>query len=93
MTNAAFDSNNRPTIICASSTDGVTIVPIKANASNHGLKIDDNTTGSNNGNNGGNATVDENSINVWIAESSANDGTIVEVYGDAATGKVLIKST
>ncbi len=92
MSNAVHDSNGRSTIICAASTDGVTIVPIKANPMNHGLKIDDNTTGSDNGNNGGNAMIDENSVNVWIAESSANDGSIVEVYGDIATGKVLINS-
>ena len=91
MTNAAHDQNGRPTIICASSADGVTIVPIYVNvANNNGLMIDDNTTGSDNGNNAGNAMLDENSVPVWTALSSAGDGSIVEVYG--LNNKVLINS-
>ncbi len=92
MSNAGHDQNSRPTIICASSLDGITIVPILADPSTHGLKNDDNTTGSDNGNNGGAAMIDENQVSVWIAESSANDGAIIEVYGDLSTGKVLINS-
>lgn len=90
MSNAQHDQNGRASIICASSLDGVTIVPIKADPTTHGLKIDDNTTGSDNGNNSGIAIVDENSVAVWTALSSTGDGSIVEVYGDASTGKVLI---
>lgn len=93
MANAKPDENNRPTIICASKNDGVTIVQIKANPVNHGLEIDDGTTGSDNGNNLGVAMLDENSVPVWTALSSDGLGTVIEVYGDQATGKVLIKST
>lgn len=92
MSNAKKDENGRPTLICASNGDGITIVPIKANPANHGLKIDDNTTGSNNGNNNGNAMIDENGVAVLTALSSAADGKIIEVYGDPATGKILINS-
>lgn len=93
MSNAPRDNNSRPSIICASSADGLIIVPIKANPSNNnGLKVDDNTTGSDNGNNGGIAMLDENGVNVWIAMSSDGSDNIVEVYGDAGTGKVLINS-
>lgn len=92
MPNAKLDENSRPTIICASSADGVTIVPIKISPTTHAVSVDNNTTGSNNGNNGGNAMLDENSVPVWTALSSAGDGSIVEVYGDLATGKILINS-
>lgn len=90
MSNAYRDENDRPTIICASSADGTTIVQVTANPTNHGLSVDDNTTGSDNGNNNGVAILDENGVPVWTALSSAGDGSIVEVYADAATGKVLV---
>lgn len=90
MANAAHDQNDRPTIICASNTDGVTIVPILANPSNHGIKVNDSASGSENGNNQGNAMLDENGVPVWVAESSTNDGSIIEVYG--SSGMVLINS-
>lgn len=92
MANAPIDSSNRPAIICASSLDGTTIVPIKSNPSTHAITVDDNTTGSNNGNNNGVAMLDENSNQVWIAESSAGNGAIVEIYGNASNGKVLVNS-
>ena len=89
---AGHDENGKATIICASSLDGITIVPIKINPANHGLKVDDNTTGSDNGNNNGNAVIDSNEVAGWLAESSAGDGSLIEVYGDESTGKVLIDS-
>lgn len=92
MSNAGHDENGRTTIICASSADGVTIVPILADPTTHSLLNDDNTTGNDSGNNSGVAILDQNSVPVWTALSSNGDGTIIEVYGDAATGKVLIDS-
>jgi hypothetical protein len=92
MSNAKIDQNNRPTIICASKNDGKTIVPIQAKPTTHGLLNDDNTTGSDNGNNLGNAMLDENSNAVWTAMADDGSGVIVEVYGDQATGKILINS-
>ena len=102
MTNAYRDSNNTPTIIAASKNDGTTIVRVQINATNHGLKVDDNTTGSDNGNNKGNAARDDNFVPVFIAVSSqtatvngvnyVQGVTPVEVYGDPATGALLINS-
>lgn len=92
MSNAAIDENGRPAIICASKDDGVAIVSIMANPSNHGLKIDDNSSGSDNGNNNGAAMADQNGKAVWTALSSDGNGSVIEVYGDPATGKVLINS-
>ncbi len=89
--NAKMDENNRPTIIAVSSSDGITIKQGKANPTNNSLKVDNNTTGSDNGNNSGNAMLDENSVPVWTALSSAGDGSIVEVYADAE-GQILIDS-
>ena len=91
MSNAPLDENSRPTIICASNLDGITIVPIKCSAA-HEVFVDDDTTGSDMGNDLGNASLDENSRPVWTALSSAGDGSIIEVYGDPATGKILINS-
>jgi hypothetical protein len=90
--NAKHDENHRPTLIAVSLADGVTIVQGKAHPSKHALEVDNNTTGSDNGNNGGNAMLDENSVPVWMALSSANDDSIVEVYANADTSKILINS-
>lgn len=92
MSNAAHDQNNRPTLICASKLDGITIVPIKANPNTHGIMFDDGATGSNNGNNRGNAMIDENMVPVATALSSDGSGQIVEIYGDTSGGKILINS-
>lgn len=92
MTNARIDQNNRPTMIATLNTNGKSIVRITANvSSNNGMSINDNTTGSDNGNNSGVANLDENSNPVMTALSSAGDGTLVEVYADS-TGHLLINS-
>lgn len=92
MSNAGEDANYRPTLICASKADGVTIVPILANPTSHGVLNDDGTTGSDNGNNGGNSMTDGNMVSVAIALSSDGSGRIIEVYGDISNGKLLINS-
>jgi hypothetical protein len=89
MTNAKHDANARPTIICLSNIDGATTIPLLANG---GLNVSDGTTGSNVGNNGGNAMIDENSVSTWTALSSAGDGSIVNVYADGITQRLLINS-
>lgn len=93
MSNAKLDQNSRPSIICASKDDGTTIVPIIANPTTHEISVDDASTGTDNGNNGGAAMLDENGIPVWTALASDGSGTIVEVYADPATGKLLVDST
>lgn len=92
MASAKHDENARPTIICASKVDGTTIVQIKATPTTHLLKTVDGTGQTDNGNNLGNAMEDENGVSVWTALSSAGNGNIVEVYGNASTGAVLIKA-
>jgi hypothetical protein len=88
---AGIDENGRQTIICAYDGDGQTIVPLQANPTNHALEIEDGTTGTDNGNNGGNAMLDQNSRQVWTALSSADDGSIVEVYANSLN-QLLINS-
>ena len=92
MSNAKRDENNRPTVICASDNDGTTIVPIVADPNLHTLRCSDDVTGVDNGNNDGNAILDENSVPVWTALSSDGSGDIIEVYGDSITGAVLVDS-
>lgn len=92
MSNAQHDQNNRPTAIAVSSSDGRTIVQLQANPVNHALEIDDDTTGSDNGNNEGSAMIDENCISVFMAESSDGSGDLIEVYADPLTNKLLIDS-
>lgn len=92
MVNAYRDENSKPNLIAASKNDGVTIVPIQVDATNHSLVVNDASTGSDNGNNQGNAARDENSIPVLMAVSSADGVTPIEVYGDPLTGALLIDS-
>ncbi len=92
MSNAQRDENTRPTMSCASKNDGITIVPITANPITHALTAEDSSGGSDNGNNSNNAMLDENSVPVLTALSSAGDDTIVEVYGNPTDGSILIDS-
>lgn len=92
MSNAKIDENGRPTMIGVLNTTPTTIMQVKANSSNHALKINDGTSGTDNGNNGGNALLDENSFPVLMALSSAGTGALVEVYVDSA-GALMVDST
>lgn len=89
--NAPLDDNDRPGMICVLDTDPTIIIQAKADPTIHGLSVSDGTGGTDNGNNDGQALIDENSNSVWIAESSAGDGAIVEVYANSS-GEVLINS-
>lgn len=90
MTNASRDNNNVPTMISVLNTDGLSITPVKINPVNHGLKVDNNTTGSDNG--PARALRDENSIPTILAVSNADGVTPISLYVDA-TGKLLIDAT
>lgn len=92
MTNAYRDENNVPTLIATSNADGLAIVRVYANPTNHGLKINDAHTGTDHGNNSNIANRDENDVPVLIAVSSVDGFTPVEVYSDPATGQLLIDS-
>ncbi len=99
MATASRDQNNVPTLLAALSTDGTTPIKVKANASNHGLKVSDDTIGSDHG--VANAVRDENFVPVLLAVSSVTQTvggidyvqgvTPVEVYADS-NGNLLINS-
>lgn len=91
MSNAQYDQNGRATIICVSKNDGLTIIPAQADPVTHGLDTVTVTTGSDNGNNNGNAMIDENGISIWTALSSVDGKSIVEIYIDPVTKQVLTK--
>lgn len=93
MAVAKKDENSRPTMIGVSNVDGLTIVPLQAEPVHHGLEISDGSAGSDNGNNSGIAMIDENGVSVITALSSANNGTIIELYVDSVTKKLLTKSS
>ena len=84
MSNSKHDENSRTTLIATSMVDGSSIVQAVADSTTHKLLIHSAVGGADMGNNQGNAMLDENSVPVATAESSAGDGSIVEVYADAS---------
>lgn len=89
MSNASRDENSVPTLLGALNTDGTTLVRVKANASNHSLKVSDGSTGSDHG--PVNSPRDQNNIPALMAVSSADGVTPVVVYADSS-GNLLIDS-
>lgn len=89
MANAKRDENNIPTLLAVDEADGTTIVRVGVNPTNHGLEIDDNTTGNDFGT--PNAKRDENNVPALMAVSSADGVTPVAVYTTSA-GNLLIDS-
>lgn len=87
---AARDENNIPTLIGASSDDGTTPITVYADPDTHGIAVDDNTTGSDNGR--AVAYRDDNGVPVLLAVSSDDGVTPIEVYVDPVTHKLLIDS-
>lgn len=89
MANAPRDNNFVPTLLATLNTDGATLIPVKADATTHGLSVDDASTGSDNG-----PTVaprDENFIPALTAVSSADGVTPIVVYANS-DGKLLVDS-
>jgi len=89
MADAPRDANQVPAHIGVLNTDGLTVVPIKANPVSHGLKVSDGTTGSDNGPK--NAKRDQNQVTSIVATSSVDGVTPVVVYADS-NGNLLIDS-
>lgn len=89
MANAQIDDNGRQAITALLNTNGTTIARVYANPTNHGLKINDASTGTDQG--GDYANLDENGRPTLYALSSAGDGTFVALYTDS-DGKLLIDS-
>ena len=89
MANAQRDGNNVPSILAALDTDGQTLIPVQINPANFALKVDDNTTGIDNG--PATALRDENFIPTKMGVSSVDGITPVVLYADSS-GKLLIDS-
>jgi hypothetical protein len=91
MANAKKDGNYISTLLGVLNSDGSTIVPVQVNATNRALKVDDNTTGSDNGPSPSRALRDENRVPVFMAVSDVDGVTPVAIYADSE-GKLLIDS-
>lgn len=92
MSHAYLDENGVATIITISNSDGSTIVRNLIDPSTNRLMVNDGTSGTDQGNNFNNAYRDENDRPVWIAASSADGFTPIEVYSDPLTQRLLINS-
>lgn len=90
MTQAKRDQNNIPTILAVSETDGSTPVDIQAEASNHGVIVEDSTGGSDL--TGNNALRDDNGEPTIMAVSEDDGVTPVPLYADPITKALLINS-
>lgn len=84
---SVHDQNSVPSLIAVLSTDGKTIIPLKA--TNNTLDVKLGTTGSNNGPT--NALKDSNSVSTLVAVSSSDGVTVVPLYADSF-GNLLINS-
>lgn len=89
MTNAKRDQNNVPVLIGALNTDGKTIVSVQVSPTNNGLKISDDTTGTDYGPT--NAPRDNNYVPVLLGVSSVDGVTPVVIYADSS-GNLLVDS-
>lgn len=90
LADAAIDENGVRTLIAGWNVDGKTIIRVKANPSNHGLKVSDGTTGSDLG--PINDLRDQNFHPALMAVSSVDGVTPVVVYADN-DGNLLVQST
>lgn len=90
MVNAKRDGNNVTTLLSILNTDGITLSIVKINPVNKGLKVDNNTTGSDLGPN--RALHDENSVTTIQAVSNSDGSTIIPLYVNS-TGNLLIDAT
>lgn len=91
MADAKRDQNNVPTLLGTLDSTGASTVRVKVNATNHALKVSDNTTGSDNGPSPARALRDNNDVPALLAVSSVDGVSIVPVYADS-NGNLLIDS-
>lgn len=93
MTDAIRDQNNEPSKLGVLFSDGVTLVPIKRNASNGGMAV--NTTDTVDAailalyNNGKGIPRDSNGVPAWSAQSSTDSTVEYPIFVDA-DGAVLV---
>jgi len=90
MTNATRDENNKPAILAVLNTDGASVAPVEINPATHGLSVDNNTTGTDQG--PARALRDENFVPTMLAVSDIDGVTPVALYVDS-NGKLLIDET
>lgn len=81
------DQNNVTALGAALDSDGETVVAVLVDPAFHILKVNNNTTGSDNGRLP--AVRDDNQVPVLMATSSADGVSPVEVYADSS-GRLLI---
>lgn len=86
---APRDANRVPTALATLDRDGITVVAVQTNPTNHAWKVDDNTTGASKP--FVNAQRDANRIPAMWGVSSADGVTPIPVYCDS-NGTLLIKS-
>lgn len=86
---ASKDNNFVNTLTAVLNTDGATIVPLQADPVSHHLKVNDGTTGTDNGPN--RALRDGNDVPTMLAVSSADLTTPVALYADSS-GNLLISN-
>jgi len=89
--NAPRDKNRIPALLCASSSDGTTIVPIYADATTHAVVANIANTGSDHGI--PNAKRDQNSVTVLMGVSKTDGVTPVEIYGDPTTHAIYMTTS
>jgi len=90
MTNAKRDDNNKPAILAVLNTDGTSVTPVEINPATHGLSVDNDTTGTDQG--PARALRDENFGPTMLAVSDVDGVTPVALYVDS-NGKLLIDET
>lgn len=89
MTYTYRDQNHIPTMLAVLQTDGATLKPVQINPANFSLKVDDDTTGTDQG--PAIADEDENFVPTLMAVSSVDGVTPVVLYTDI-NSKLLIDS-
>ena len=87
---ARKDNNGIPVMLGTSSVDGVTPIVLYVEPNNHGIEVDDNTTGSDLS--AINARRDENYDPVAMGTSSSDGLTPEAIYIEPTTKKLLINS-
>lgn len=90
MSNSGIDENSVPSLLGGLNTDPSIVVPVRANAAQHSLMVENATSGSDLGPD--NAPRDENGVPALMGVSSADGVTPVVIYATAG-GKLLVDST
>lgn len=88
MANAGTDESRAKSMTAILNTDGSTIEALTANPASHGLSVDDNATGSNNG--PMMEKHDDNHVPTLYALSNTGDDTRVPLYASVNGNTVML---